>query len=83
MTILVVEDDGLISMMASDELERAGYEVLSASNADEEIAILERRSDIHLIFTDVEMPGSINGLRLAAAARDRWPPIHIVITSGK
>jgi two-component system, response regulator PdtaR len=66
-----------------DGLASEGYEVLTAANADEAIEVLESRNDINAVFTDIEMPGSMNGLRLAAAVRDRWPPINIVVTSGK
>lgn len=51
-------------------------------SADEAIAILEARPDITVVFTDFQMPGSMDGLKLAAAVRDRWPPIKIVATSG-
>ena len=81
--ILVVEDDRLINLMASDDLEKAGYEVISAFNADQAIDILENRDDIRLLFTDIDMPGSMDGLKLMAAVRDRWPPIPIIVTSGK
>jgi DNA-binding LytR/AlgR family response regulator len=57
--------------------------VLTANNADQAIEILESGNDITTIFTDIEMPGSMNGLKLAAAVRDRWPPVNIVITTGK
>jgi two-component system, response regulator PdtaR len=67
MVVLVVEDDGLINMMVKDELQRQGYEVVSAYDADEAIEILECRDDIRL------MPGSLDGLKLAAVVRDRWP----------
>jgi CheY-like chemotaxis protein len=67
----------------TEELSDAGFEVLQVSNAGEAIAALETRQDIHLMFTDIDMPGSMDGLRLAAAVRDRWPPVHIIITSGK
>ena len=83
MVILVVEDEFLINSTTSDDLRSAGYEVVSAFNADEAIEILEHRTDIQLVFTDIDMPGSMDGLRLAAAVRDRWPPVHIIITSGK
>jgi two-component system, response regulator PdtaR len=56
--------------------------VILADNADAAIAILEARADIHLVFTDIDMPGSMDGLKLAACVRDRWPPIHIIITTG-
>ena len=83
MVILVVEDEGLINLTVSEDLRRAGHMVISAYSADQAIAILESRNDIRLVFTDVDMPGSMDGLRLAAAVRDRWPPVQIVITSGK
>jgi two-component system, response regulator PdtaR len=83
MVVLVVENDGFINMMARDELQREGYEVVSAYDADEAIEILECRDDICLFSTDIDMPGSIDGLKLAAVVRDRWPPIHIIITTGK
>jgi CheY-like chemotaxis protein len=83
MVILVVEDEGLINLMVSEDLRRAGHMDISAYSADQAIAIFESRNDIRLVFTDVDMPGSMNGLRLAAAVRDRWPPVQIVITSGK
>ena len=82
-TVLVVEDETLIRELVAEELEEAGYSVVVATNADKAIAILEARQDIHLVFTDIDMPGSMDGLKLAAAVRDRWPPVHIIITTGK
>jgi DNA-binding NtrC family response regulator len=82
-TVLIVEDDYLLRMDAMQMIEEAGFDVLEAANADEAIAILEARSDIHVVFTDIDMPkGSMNGLKLAHAVRGRWPPIKIVTTSG-
>ena len=81
--ILIVEDELLIRLNAVEMIEEAGFEVLEAASADEAIAILERRLDITVVFTDIQMPGSIDGLKLAAAVRDRWPPIKIVATSGQ
>jgi CheY-like chemotaxis protein len=80
--VLVVEDDFLIRMHAAEMIEEAGFEVVEASNADEAVAILEARLDIAVVFTDIQMPGSMDGLKLARAVRNRWPPIHIVATSG-
>ena len=81
--VLIVEDDFLLRMDAMQMIEEAGFEVLEAANADEAIAILEARSDIQVIFTDIDMPGgSMDGLKLAHAVRGRWPPIRIVTTSG-
>ena len=81
MRVLVVEDEVLIRMMAVAVAEDAGFEALSAATADEAIKILEFRSDIRLVFTDVNMPGSMNGLRLAHAVRGRWPPVELLVTS--
>ena len=61
----------------------AGFEAVEASNADEAIDILESRRDITVVFTDIQMPGSMDGLKLARAIRGRWPPIKIVATSGR
>lgn len=83
MLVLVVEDEALLNFVTSEELIIAGYEVISAFNADEAIAMLAARDDIGVVFTDIDMPGSLDGLRLAAAVRHRWPPIHIIVTSGK
>jgi len=82
-TVLVVEDEAITRDMIAEELEDAGFTVVIAMNADHAISILENRLDIHLVFTDIDMPGSMDGLKLAAAVRDRWPPIHIIITTGK
>ena len=81
--VLIVEDEYLIRMDAVDMIRAAGFDVVEASNADEAILILEDRFDITVVFTDVHMPGSIDGLKLAAAIRGRWPPIRIVVTSGR
>jgi two-component system, response regulator PdtaR len=69
-------------MEAVDVIRGAGFHVVEASNADEAILILESRLDITVVFTDIQMPGSMDGLKLAAAIRGRWPPIKIVATSG-
>jgi len=79
--ILVVEDEVLVRMVAVSVAEESGFEVLSAATADEAIGILESRSDIRLVFTDVHMPGSMDGLRLAHAVRGRWPPVELLVTS--
>jgi CheY-like chemotaxis protein len=80
--VLVVEDEAFVRMDAVEILRAAGFDILEAANADEAIQILETHSDIRLIFTDIDMPGSMNGLKLAAAVRDRWPPVRIIATSG-
>jgi CheY-like chemotaxis protein len=81
--ILVVEDEHLVRVYASDILRGAGFEVVQANNADEAIRILEARKDIRIVFTDIDMPGSMDGVRLATTIRDRWPPIELILTSGK
>lgn len=80
--ILVVEDEPLILMAISDELRDAGFVVYEARHAAEGLALLETHADIRVLFTDVDMPGSMDGLALAHAARDRWPPVHVIVTSG-
>ncbi len=80
--ILVVEDDPLLSLDISDALEGESYDVIAVANADEAIKVLESRNDIPTIFTDIDLPGSMDGLKLAAAVRDRWPPVHIIVTTG-
>ncbi len=80
--VLIIEDEALISMSAAQMIQDAGFETAEAANADEAIAILEGRGDVAAVFTDVSMPGSMDGLKLARAIRERWPPIHVVVTSG-
>ena len=80
--VLIVEDELLLRMNAVDMIKSAGFEVVEAENADEAIEILEVRRDITVVFTDIQMPGSMDGLKLARAVRGRWPPIKIVATSG-
>ena len=82
-TILTVEDEFLVSEYLREILEGAGYHVIATHNADEAIAVLESRNDIRVVITDISMPGSMDGLKLAAAIRGRWPPIKIIVTTGK
>jgi two-component sensor histidine kinase/DNA-binding NarL/FixJ family response regulator len=81
--VLVVEDEMILRMRAVDIVEDAGFNPVEAMNADQAIAILESRSDISLLFTDIQMPGSIDGLKLAHAVHDRWPSIKIILVSGQ
>jgi two-component sensor histidine kinase/CheY-like chemotaxis protein len=81
--VLVVEDEMVLRMRAVDIVEDAGFMPIEAVNADEAIAILESRSDIDLLFTDIQMPGSMDGLKLAHAVHDRWPAIKIILVSGQ
>ena len=81
--VLIVEDEMVLRMRAVDIVEDAGYNPIEAVNADEAISILESRSDISLLFTDIQMPGSMDGLKLAHAVRHRWPPIKIIVVSSR
>jgi CheY-like chemotaxis protein len=81
--ILVVEDEMLLRMRAVDMVEDAGYTSVEAVDADEAVAILESRSDIALVMTDIQMPGSMDGLKLAHTVHERWPPIRIILVSGQ
>ena len=80
--VLIVEDDTLLRMHAAEMIEEAGFEVIEANGADQALIALEARTDIAIVFTDIDMPGSMNGLKLAHAVANRWPPIRIVATSG-
>jgi CheY-like chemotaxis protein len=81
--VLVVEDEPLLRMLAVEVVEEAGFTAIEARDADEAVALLESCTDITLLFTDIDMPGSMDGLKLAHAVRDRWPPIKILVVSGK
>src|SRR6202034_1317257 len=81
--VLIVEDEMILRMRAVDIVEDAGFHPVEAVNADEAISILESRSDISLLFTDIQMPGSIDGLTLAHAVHNRWPAIKIILVSGQ
>lgn len=81
--VLIVEDEMLLRMRAVDMVEDAGFTPVEAVDADEAVAILESRSDIALLFTDIQMPGSMDGLKLAHAVRERWPLIKIILVSGQ
>jgi len=81
--VLVVEDEIVLRMRAVDIVEDAGFTAVEAVNADEAMAILESRSDISLLFSDIQMPGTMDGLKLAHAVHDRWPSIKIILVSGQ
>lgn len=80
--VLLVEDEPFVRMATADALEEAGYDVIETAHAQAAHEILQSRSDIRVLFTDVKMPGPMNGLELASLVRGRWPHISIVITSG-
>src|SRR5450759_812832 len=81
--VLVVEDEMLLRMRAVDMVEDAGFIPIEAVNADDALAILESRADVQLLFTDIQMPGSMDGLKLAHAVHERWPLIKIILVSGQ
>jgi two-component sensor histidine kinase/CheY-like chemotaxis protein len=81
--VLIVEDEMILRMRAVDIVEDAGFTPIEAVNADDALAILESRSDIEMLFTDIQMPGSMDGLKLAHAVRERWPKIKIILVSGQ
>lgn len=81
--ILVVEDEALVRLAAVDVLKDAGFRMIQAVNSDRALEILAADSNVQLLFTDVNMPGVIDGLALARLVRVRWPHIAILIASGK
>jgi two-component sensor histidine kinase/DNA-binding NarL/FixJ family response regulator len=81
--VLIVEDELILRMRAVDIVEDAGFTPVEATNADDALAILESCSDIGMLFTDIQMPGSMDGLKLAHAVRERWPLIKIILVSGQ
>ena len=81
--VLVVEDETLVRMSAVAIIEQSGFEAVAARDAHEAIQALEAREDIRAVVTDVQMPGQMDGLKLARVIRDRWPPVALLATSGK
>lgn len=79
--VLVVEDEPLVRLHTIGVVKNAGFEAIGARHADEAVHTLEARNDIRLVITDVMMPGSMDGLRLANVIRDRWPPINLILIS--
>jgi two-component system, response regulator PdtaR len=80
--ILIVDDDPFLRMLAVEFVNEAGFETLEACDADQAIAVLESCSKIAVLFTDINMPGSMDGLKLASVVSNRWPVIEILIASG-
>jgi DNA-binding NtrC family response regulator len=81
-TILIVESEALVRLELAGRLEDADLMVLTASNADAAIILLDSHPEIELMVTDIRMSGDMDGLRLAHHVRDRWPPVKIIVTSG-
>ena len=81
--VLVVEDEALVRMNSADVIRNLGFDVIEAEDADHAVSLLESVPGITVLFTDVQMPGSMDGLLLAAVVRNRWPPVALLVTSGK
>lgn len=81
-TLLIVEDEPLIRIDLADLLGDMGYEVIEAASSDQAIAMLETHPEIVAVITDLQMPGSMDGLALARAVRERWPPCALIVLSG-
>lgn len=82
-SILVVEDEALLRMMAIDMFEDAGFIVFSAANGRDAVRLLAENASIKGLFTDVEMPGPVSGLDLARIAHDLYPHVAILVVSGR
>ena len=83
MVVLVVEDEPLVRMFLADFLEEAGFKVFEAVNADEALTVLRACLGVQVVITDIEMPGAMNGLKLARTVQERWPGIGVIVTSGR
>jgi CheY-like chemotaxis protein len=81
--VLIVDDEPILRMLAVEAVEDAGFAALEAANADQAITLLQTSADIALLFTDINMPGSMDGLALAHAVRNRWPGMKILVVSGQ
>jgi two-component system, response regulator PdtaR len=82
-TVLIVEDEPLVRLIGSDLLTDAGFHVIEACDSDEALQILDVRSDVEVVFTDVDMPGAMDGFALASEIERRWPQIGVLVTSGR
>jgi CheY-like chemotaxis protein len=82
LTVLVVEDELIVRMTIAEYLRDEGYEVIEASNADQALVVLQKGTNVDLVFTDVRMPGSIDGCELARQVRVHWPKLPVILTSG-
>jgi CheY-like chemotaxis protein len=81
--VLVVEDEPLLRLNTVDMVEEAGFDALEAANSEQAMRLLESRSDVGIILSDIHMPPGMDGMALAALVRDRWPPIEIILVSGE
>jgi two-component system, response regulator PdtaR len=81
-TVLVVEDEPTVRLSLAVSLEETGFKVYEAANADDAMKILQKARDIGLVITDINMPGSMDGVALAHHVRERYPSVAIIVTSG-
>ena len=81
--ILVVEDEPLQRMMAVDLVDDAGFEAVEATDAAHALDILEGRADVRIVFSNIDMPHGLDGVKLAVSIRERWPSIDLILTSEK
>lgn len=81
--VLVVDDEALLRLHAVDLLEQAGFDVIEAENAEAAIRVLEDRGDVRVLFTDIQMPGRLDGMELARQVHARWPHVVLLVTSGR
>lgn len=81
--VLIVQAQAIIRMSAVHMVEDAGFSALEAGNADDAITLLETRADIAAVFTGISLSGSMDGMKLAHAIRGRWPPVHLIVASGR
>lgn len=81
--VLIVEDEPLVRMVAAEMVEEAGFATIEAGDADQALTVLDALDSVDVLFTDVDMPGDMTGLELAALVRKRWPAVKVIITSGR
>lgn len=79
--VLVVEDDNLVRLNLTLAMTDAGFDVVEAATADDALVVLTQSPDIRVVVTDIEMPGTLDGIKLAKLVRDRWPPVHLIVVS--
>lgn len=79
--VLIIEDEPVLRIEATDMVERAGFEAVEATDVDDAIRILETRADIRIVYIDLDLPRGVKGIEIAATIRDRWPPIEIILTA--
>jgi DNA-binding NtrC family response regulator len=82
LAVLIVEGEPWLSLDISEALDDEGYDVISVAYPDNAIEALEARNDIHTVLTDLDVRGSMDGLKLAAAVRERWPPVNVIVSTG-